>query len=85
MFITFISFSTESNYDIVEIQDTMSTTKSILGYFSGSQIPPVVVSCGSSVTIIFVSDGSVTDKGFTATFESRSKKAVEKIWSVSDL
>ena len=73
MLITFTSFSTEPGFDIVEILDT-TNRRNVIGRFSGHEIPPVVVSCGSSVLVSFVSDGSVTEKGFMASFESRSKK-----------
>ena len=73
VFITFTNFSTERGYDFVEIRDTLNTS-SVLGRFSGSQIPLVVVSCGSSVSVTFVSDGMITSSGFTASFESRGKK-----------
>ena len=72
MFLTFTSFSTEPVYDYVEIRDTANSSH-VIGRFSGSQIPPVVVSCGSAVTVTFVSDRSVTENGFAASFESRGK------------
>ena len=77
MFLTFRSFSTEPRWDYVEIRDTMNTSH-VIGHFSGSQIPPVVVSCGSSLNVTFVSDGSVTMDGFAASFESRSKRSFYK-------
>ena len=50
-------------------------TSSVIGRFSGSQIPPVVVSCTSSVIVTFVSDRSISGMGFTASFESRGKRS----------
>ena len=72
IFITFTKFATESGYDFVTIKDT-SNSSHIIGRYSGSNIPPVVVSCGQSVSITFTSDGSVTEEGFSAAFQSTSK------------
>ena len=84
MFITFTRFSTEPGYDFVEIRDKVNTSR-IIERFSGSQIPPVVVSCGSSLTVTFSSDDSITDSGFQASFKSRSKYTFKiDAWSVAD-
>ena len=72
IFITFTNFSTENSYDFVTVRE-LSNTSHIIGRFSGSNIPPVVVSCGRSVSISFTSDGSVTRNGFYAKFQSKSK------------
>ena len=72
IFITFTAFSTERGYDFVTINDTTNAGH-IIGRFSGSNIPPVVVSCGRSVSINFISDGIITKQGFSATFQSKSK------------
>ncbi|XP_062519220.1 complement factor B-like [Corticium candelabrum] len=71
IFITFTNFSTENSYDFVTVRE-LSNTSHIIGRFSGSNIPPVVVSCGRSVSISFTSDGSVTRNGFYAKFQSKS-------------
>lgn len=72
LFITFTGFSTEKHYDYVEVRDTANTGH-VIGRYSGTEIPPVVVSCGRDVSIVFRSDSSVTRSGFTATFLSKSK------------
>ena len=77
IFITFTNFSTESVHDVVTVTDT-SNASHIIGRYSGSDIPPVVVSCGASVAISFQSDASVTKEGFTAKFQSKSKYTFNK-------
>ena len=61
----FTSFATELGYDFIDVRDTVYPTN-LIGRFSGSQIPPIVVSCGSSVTVTFNSDSIISDYGFLA-------------------
>jgi cubilin len=75
VFINFTQFSTETDYDFVEIRDS-SNRSIVLGRFSGSQLPPVVISCNSSVLVTFFSDHMINGLGFSATFESKGKKDI---------
>ena len=62
--ITFTFFETEPTYDFVRIFDGPDTNSPLIGGpFSGTTMPPVVVSNGC-ITINFISDNNVTAEGF---------------------
>ena len=81
VFITFTSFATELGYDFIDVRDAVYPTN-LIGRFSGSQIPPIVVSCGSSVTVTFNSDSIISDYGFLAFFKSNGKKWTLGEWLI---
>ncbi|MEM8584182.1 MAG: M4 family metallopeptidase [Bacteroidota bacterium] len=58
---SFDEFELESGYDYLSIIDE---NNEIVGFFSGSAIPPDLEVLGEQVTLIFSSDGSVTASGF---------------------
>lgn len=69
--IDFISFGIEAgngptcNYDYLEIYDGNSNSAPLIGTYCDNNPPPAfVTSTGSSITIAFHSDGSVTESGF---------------------
>ncbi len=75
--LTFTSFKTESPstdglsiYDAVEVYDGTSTSATLLGRFSGSNLPPSITSTGGSMYIRFFSDNSVSDSGWSANYTS---------------
>ncbi|MBM3404001.1 MAG: T9SS type A sorting domain-containing protein [Bacteroidetes bacterium] len=70
--LTFHRFDTELNNDIVTIYEGNSTANPILGTYSGSSLPPVITSYSSSILITFSSNGSITGKGWYATYHSHT-------------
>lgn len=64
--VSFISFSTESCCDFLEIFDGPNQFSQSVGSYSGSSFPPTVTSTNGSLTFLFQSDGSVTDAGWSA-------------------
>ena len=70
----FTSFSTEQDYDFVDILDGPTATSASLGHLTGSLVDmrqSVFTSSSSSMTVHFTSDESVTDGGFEATYGCR--------------
>ncbi|MDD4150335.1 MAG: glycine-rich protein, partial [Bacteroidales bacterium] len=66
--ITFTSFNTESSWDKMTIYNGVGTGGTILlNAYSGTTIPASVTSTGSSLTVLFTSDGSNTRAGWVAT------------------
>ena len=62
------------DYDAVTILDGDDENAPLLGVFCGSgPIDQPIVASGNVMGVIFLSDSSVTDSGFTATFESYSQ------------
>ena len=67
--ITFTSFSTELINDYVTIYDGPDNTYPVLGIFSGTNLPPQIVSSGC-VTIGFFSDQNIAEEGFELQWET---------------
>ena len=59
-------FLTEASYDFVDVYDGTSTNATLLGSFSGHQIPQTLVSSGGAMLLHFHSDGGVVDQGWEA-------------------
>ncbi len=66
--LTFTEFDTESNFDFVIVYDGTDASAPILGSYSGSTLPPQVISSNSDMYVVFVSDESVAGGGFTANY-----------------
>ena len=67
--LTFSSFNTENNFDWVNVFDgeDLSNTR-LLHYCGNTVIPDAVVGSEAEMMVQFVTDGSVTNDGFAATF-----------------
>lgn len=68
--ITFDQFDTEADNDILTIYDGETTSAPVIGTFSGSSLPSSISSSGSKVLITFISNESITSKGFYLSFKS---------------
>lgn len=64
--LVFDSFSTESNWDFLEVYDGPDATAMSLGSFSGQDSPGEIIGSGSCLTFQFTSDSSSTDSGWSA-------------------
>ena len=66
--VTFTSFSTQQNSDILSVYDGSSTAGVLLGTYSGTAIPPQFIASTTSgcLTFVFVSNGSVESTGWVA-------------------
>lgn len=62
----FSSFATEGSPDVLTIYDGIGTTSTILGSYGGSTNPGTITSFGNCLTFKFVSDGSITNTGWSA-------------------
>ena len=67
--LSFTLFDTEAGYDFVKVYDGSSSSGSLLGTFSGSNIPSAVTST-ADMYVEFSADGSVEGSGFVATYET---------------
>ncbi len=71
MILNFISFQLESCCDYLTIYDGPSTTSPFLGSFNGSSLDgETIEGTGSSLTLNFDTDGSVTYSGFEIQYEA---------------
>ena len=63
--------SSSCRWDYVIIRDGSNNEGgNLIGKFCGSKIPSKIVSPGNKLWIKFSSDGSITKKGFTATYKA---------------
>lgn len=66
--LSFSAFETEEDFDYVRIYDGTSTSDSLLGSFSGSNIPEEVTAYSGSLYLLFETDGSATSAGWNASY-----------------
>uniref|UniRef100_A0A8C5HD89 Cubilin n=1 Tax=Gouania willdenowi TaxID=441366 RepID=A0A8C5HD89_GOUWI len=71
--LTFDSFNLEyhfnCNYDYVEVYDNGTVqTGSKIGRYCGQSVPPSITSIDNLLTLLFVSDSSLTREGFSASY-----------------
>jgi spore germination protein YaaH len=60
----FKSFGTEANYDSLWLYNGFSTNAPLIGAYTGTNSPGIVVSSGQNVTLRFKSDGATNSFGF---------------------
>lgn len=72
--LTFQDFHVENSgdcaYDFVEIRDGAMIDSPLIGTFCSSMIIGKIVSTGNALLIRLLSDGSVSEKGFSASWKS---------------
>jgi len=69
--LSFSSFDTEREYDILTIYDGLNTNARMIGNYSGQLEPFEVASTGNALTIKFVSDKRTQGRGWEASWEVR--------------
>ncbi|CAH2222352.1 Hypothetical predicted protein [Pelobates cultripes] len=68
--IQFLSFSTEANHDFVEIRNGPHETSSVIGRFSGAEMPGSLLSASHETSIYFHSDHSQNKPGFKLEYQA---------------
>ncbi|MDR6302205.1 M4 family metallopeptidase [Mesonia maritima] len=70
--LNFTAFDTEQGYDKVLVYDGPDTSYSLLGTWSGTTIPQTINTTDGTgaMTVVFTSDESSTETGWTATYSS---------------
>jgi len=71
--LTFSMLNTEAEYDILTVYDGPTTEGSVLGQFSGKDLPPVITSTKHAMTIKFKSDKRTIGDGWKATWKTTGK------------
>jgi gliding motility-associated-like protein len=66
--VTFTSFNTELNNDVLKIYNGAVSAANLIGTFSGTTLPPVITSSApdGSLTFVFTSNATVTAAGWIA-------------------
>eukprot|EP00063_Salmo_salar_P060825 XP_014035660.1 PREDICTED: CUB and sushi domain-containing protein 1-like isoform X3 [Salmo salar] len=68
--IQFLNFSSEDNHDFLEVRNGPQHSSSLIGQFSGSQLPPNLLSTTHETVIHFYSDHSENRQGFKLTYQA---------------
>lgn len=67
--IQFLNFTSEDNHDFLEVRNGPHHSSSLIGQFSGSQLPPPLLSSTHETVIHFYSDHSENRQGFKLTYQ----------------
>lgn len=70
--LNFSSFSLEEDYDFLRIYDGDDDNAPLLASYTGYNLPQSVTGSGDEMYIVFSSDQSVTDEGFSCSYNSSS-------------
>lgn len=66
LILTFTSFNTQAGNDLLTIYDGNSTADPLIGTFSGTSLPGVIISSTGCLTITFTSDAATNRAGWAA-------------------
>lgn len=66
--LNFTAFDTENNWDRVTVYDGSTIGAPILGTFSGSSLPPQLLSSSSAMLVRFTTDGNAELQGWDASY-----------------
>ncbi len=83
--LSFESFSTEQDFDGVEIYDDLSVDQDdLIASYTGQTTPPDITSTTGKMLVVFISDYSTTDTGFVANYSSVGEPYCTETTLVSD-
>ncbi|XP_058853305.1 CUB and sushi domain-containing protein 2-like [Acipenser ruthenus] len=68
--IQFLNFSTEANHDFIEIRNGPFDTSTVIGRFSGPELPPSLLTTSHETTVYFHSDHSQNKPGFKFEYQA---------------
>ncbi|KAJ8334650.1 hypothetical protein SKAU_G00402890, partial [Synaphobranchus kaupii] len=68
--VQFLNFSTEANHDFLEIRNGPFETSSIIGRFSGQEVPSSLLTTSHETTVYFHSDHSQNKPGFRFEYQA---------------
>lgn len=78
--IQFLNFSTEANHDFLEIQNGPQHTSSMIGQFSGMELPSPLLSTTHETLVHFYSDHSENRQGFKLTYQGKYEPVQWSWW-----
>ncbi|XP_041921873.1 CUB and sushi domain-containing protein 1-like [Alosa sapidissima] len=68
--IQFVNFTTEVNHDFLEVRNGPQHSSSLIGQFSGTQLPPDLLSTTHEIVIHFYTDHTQNQQGFRLTYKA---------------
>lgn len=72
-YIQFQNFSAEDNHDFLEVRSGPQHSSALIGQFTGSQLPPNLLSTTHVTVIHFYSDHSENRPGFKLNYQGKIK------------
>jgi gliding motility-associated-like protein len=75
-------FCTEPNLDFIYLYDGPSSASPLLGQYTGTTLPPVLLANSGVVTVVFTSDQNIASCGFNLRWESEAPLPVPPLISV---
>ncbi|MEQ9353308.1 MAG: CUB domain-containing protein [Vicingaceae bacterium] len=73
----FSRFKTESANDFVRVYDGNNSSAPLLGTFSGSVLPPSIISSGGSLFVQFTTNATINETGWEANYTSTSNQCFD--------
>ena len=70
--IQFLNFTSEVNHDFLEVRNGPQHSSSLIGQFSGTQLPPDLLSTTHEIVIHFYTDHSQNQQGFKLAYKGES-------------
>lgn len=70
--IQFVNFTSEVNHDFLEVRNGPQHSSSLIGQFSGTQLPPDLLSTTHEIVIHFYTDHSQNQQGFRLTYKGET-------------
>ena len=66
----FLSLDTQTGVDVVTVYNGQNASAPIIGHYSGTVTPPTIISSENSLYVTLVTDDTVIQRGFTATYQT---------------
>ena len=82
--LSFSDFNYEDNYDFFSVYDGENGSAPLLGTFSGSNIPSVLVATSGTMFIAHSTDGSNVGRGVAATWSISSNSCSTETFNMAD-
>lgn len=67
-----MNFTSEVNHDFLEVRNGPQHSSSLIGQFSGTQLPPDLLSTTHEIVIHFYTDHSQNQQGFRLTYKGEA-------------
>jgi len=78
IFLSFSYLDTEENYDTLWIYDGPDQFSSLIGIFTGDDVPELIQSSSNALTYRFFSDGATVDAGWRAVYDTLPVSGISK-------
>ncbi|MCF8297618.1 MAG: C10 family peptidase [Saprospiraceae bacterium] len=70
--INFLSFNTEDGFDFLKVYDGSNTGATLIGKYSGSNLPPTFTSSTGNILLMFNSDQYIVDEGWSLIYTANN-------------